>query len=79
MISSSCSDLISLGKAGISSSPSKGAFKRLDGLILFSIVFSLSVDIAHSLACFDSILSSLQRTKTKNKTFEGQIINIFKG
>ena len=38
MISSSCSDLISLGKAGISSSPSKGAFKRLDGLILFSIV-----------------------------------------
>ena len=80
MVSSSCSDLISLGKAGICSSPSKGASKRSDSLILFSIVFSLSGDIAHSPACFnfDSILSSLQRTKTKNKTFEGQIINIFK-
>ena len=48
MISSSCSDLISLGKAGISSSPSKGASKRSDGLILFSIIFRLSGDIAHS-------------------------------
>ena len=59
---------------------SKGASKCSDGLILFSIVFSLSGDIAHSPACFnfDSILSSLQRTKTKNKTFEGQIIKIFK-
>ena len=48
MISSSCSDLIPLGKAGVSSSPSKDACKRSDGLILFSIVFNLSGDIAHS-------------------------------
>ena len=59
MISSSCSDLISLGKAGISSSPSIGASKRSDGLILFSIVFSLSGDIAHLPACFwlDSLIA----------------------
>ena len=74
MISSSCSDLISPCKAGISSSPSKGASRRSDGLILFSIVFSLYGDTAH----FDSIDSSLQSTKTKNKTFEGHIMNIFK-